>query len=145
MAKTVLVVEDNEENMKLFLDLLQSQGYKTLHSYDGSDAIQLARDHQPDLIVMDIQLPGVSGFEHTMTLKADKSLKHIPVLAVTAFRDTWTLEKMLGAGCNSYLNKPIRANSFLEVVDNLISGTPPYKDDQPVMTDGMPTATPQES
>src|SRR5699024_7561659 len=83
--KTVLVVEDNELNMKLFHDLLQAHGYSVLQTRDGMDALRLARRHRPDLILMDIQLPEVSGLEVTKWLKEDDDLKEIPVVAVTAF------------------------------------------------------------
>lgn len=85
MAKTVLIVEDNELNMKLFNDLLEAHGYATLKTADGIEAIELARTHRPDLILMDIQLPEVSGLEVTKWIKEDDALKSIPVIAVTAF------------------------------------------------------------
>ena len=85
MAKTVLIVEDNELNMKLFHDLLDAQGYATLETREGLQALTLARQHRPDLILMDIQLPEVSGLEVTKWLKEDDDLHKIPVIAVTAF------------------------------------------------------------
>src|SRR5436189_3720853 len=85
MAKTVLIVEDNELNMKLFHDLLEAHGYQTLGTRNGIEALDLARKHRPDLIVMDIQLPEVSGLEVTKWLKDDPDLQAIPVVAVTAF------------------------------------------------------------
>ncbi|MEQ9350516.1 MAG: response regulator, partial [Alphaproteobacteria bacterium] len=85
MAKKVLIVEDNELNMKLFNDLLEAHGYTTLQTRDGLNALAMAREHQPDLILMDIQLPEVSGLEVTRQLKDDAELKAIPVVAVTAF------------------------------------------------------------
>lgn len=85
MTKTILIVEDNELNMRLFTDLLQAYGYETVQSPDGSDAVELCREHDPSLVVMDIQLPGLSGVEITKLLKADPELEHIPVVAVTAF------------------------------------------------------------
>ena len=85
MAKTVLIVEDNELNMKLFHDLLEAHGYQTVGTRNGIDALDLARQHRPDLILMDIQLPEVSGLEVTKWLKDDAELKAIPVVAVTAF------------------------------------------------------------
>ena len=85
MKKTVLIVEDNELNMKLFNDLLEANGHATLRTKSGVEAIALARDHQPDLILMDIQLPEVSGLEVTRWLKDDEALKHIPIIAITAF------------------------------------------------------------
>ena len=85
MAKRVLIVEDNELNMKLFHDLLDAQGYETLQTREGLQALALARQHKPDLILMDIQLPEISGLEVTKWLKEDDELAHIPVVAVTAF------------------------------------------------------------
>ena len=85
MAKTVLIVEDNELNMKLFHDLLEAHGYDTLQTRTGIEALELARTHRPDLILMDIQLPEVSGLEVTKWIKEDDDLCTIPVIAVTAF------------------------------------------------------------
>src|SRR2546423_13526908 len=84
-SKTVLIVEDNELNMKLFNDLLEAHGYATLQTRDGMEALKIAREHRPDLIVMDIQLPEVSGLDVTKWLKEDDNLREIPVIAVTAF------------------------------------------------------------
>ena len=120
MPKTVLIVEDDRLNMKLLNDLLQVQGYDTLQSVDGRDALQLATKHRPDLIIMDIQLPGISGLEHVKTLKADDMLKDIPVLAVTAFALRGDKEKILEAGCDDYISKPISVPHFLETVEKLI-------------------------
>lgn len=85
MPKTVLIVEDNELNMKLFNDLLEAHGYQTVQTRNGLEALDLARAHRPDLILMDIQLPEVSGLDVTRWLKEDDELKTIPVVAVTAF------------------------------------------------------------
>ncbi len=120
MLKTVLIVDDDELSMKLANDLLCAQVYDTLQSIDGRDALQLARDHHPDLIIMDIQLPGVSGLDHVKALKADKALKGIPILAVTAFALTGDKEKFLGAGCDDYIAKPISVPHFMELVDKLV-------------------------
>ncbi len=116
MAKTILIVEDNELNMRLFDQLLLSQGYNTLKSVDGSDAIDLAKGQNPNLIIMDIQLPGRSGLEITKDLKADDNLKHIPVVAVTAFAMKGDESKILEAGCDDYIAKPINVPVFLETV-----------------------------
>ena len=107
MAKRVLIVEDNELNMKLFHDLLEAQGYETL---------QLARDHRPDLILMDIQLPEISGLEVTKWLKEDDDLAHIPVIAVTAFAMKGDEERIREGGCEAYISKPISVGYFLETV-----------------------------
>lgn len=116
MSKTILIVEDNELNMKLFNDLLQAHGYNTVQTMDGRDAIKLARDHNPDLILMDIQLPEISGLEVTKMMKADDELKSIPVIAVTAFAMKGDEEKIREGGCEGYIAKPISVPTFLETV-----------------------------
>jgi two-component system cell cycle response regulator DivK len=114
--KTVLIVEDNELNMKLFHDLLDAHGYKTLQTRDGMQALELAREHRPDLILMDIQLPEVSGLEVTKWLKEDDELASIPVIAVTAFAMKGDEEKIREGGCEAYIAKPISVGQFLETV-----------------------------
>ncbi len=116
MAKTVLIVEDNELNMKLFNDLLQAHGYNTVQTMDGRDVLKIARERRPDLILMDIQLPEISGLEVTKLLKADSELKAIPVIAVTAFAMKGDEEKIRDGGCEGYLAKPISVPIFLETV-----------------------------
>ena len=116
MSKTVLIVEDNELNMKLFHDLLESQGYSTLQTREGLQALALARQHRPDLILMDIQLPEISGLEVTKWLKDDEELSHIPVIAVTAFAMKGDEERIRQGGCEAYISKPISVMHFLEVV-----------------------------
>ena len=114
--KTVLIVEDNELNMKLFHDLLDAHGYKTIQTADGMEALSLARAHHPDLILMDIQLPEVSGLEVTKWIKDDDELKKIPVIAVTAFAMKGDEEKIREGGCEAYISKPISVTHFLETV-----------------------------
>jgi len=116
MSKTVLIVEDNELNMKLFHDLLESQGYSTLQTREGLQALALARQHRPDLILMDIQLPEISGLEVTKWLKDDEELSHIPVIAVTAFAMKGDEERIRQGGCEAYISKPISVMHFLDVV-----------------------------
>jgi two-component system cell cycle response regulator DivK len=116
MKKTVLIVEDNELNMKLFSDLLEGHGYATLKTANGIEAIELARAHHPDLILMDIQLPEVSGLDVTRWLKEDDELKAIPVIAVTAFAMKGDEERIREGGCEAYLSKPISIAKFLETV-----------------------------
>ncbi|MET4698933.1 two-component system cell cycle response regulator DivK [Constrictibacter sp. MBR-5] len=116
MSKTVLIVEDNELNMKLFNDLLEAHGYRTLKTRDGIQALSIAREHRPDLILMDIQLPEVSGLEVTKWLKEDDNLRHIPVIAVTAFAMKGDEEKIRQGGCEDYIAKPITVSRFLETV-----------------------------
>ncbi|KLN60179.1 chemotaxis protein CheY [Kiloniella spongiae] len=119
--KTVLVVEDNELNMKLFHDLLEAQGYNILQSKDGMEALSIARTHKPDLILMDIQLPEVSGLEVTKWLKEDDNLRAIPVIAVTAFAMKGDEEKIREGGCEAYIPKPISVTKFLETVERFLS------------------------
>ena len=121
MAKTILIVEDNDLNMKLFNDLLQAHGYETVQTMDGRDVLQLARENRPDLIIMDIQLPEISGLEVTRMLKADDELKDIPVLAVTAFAMKGDEEKIREGGCEGYIAKPISVPTFLETVAKLLN------------------------
>ena len=116
MSKKVLIVEDNELNMKLFHDLLDSQGYETLQTREGLQALALARAHHPDLILMDIQLPEISGLEVTKWLKDDEELSHIPVIAVTAFAMKGDEERIRQGGCEAYISKPISVMHFLDVV-----------------------------
>lgn len=120
MPKTVLIVEDNELNMKLFNDLLEAHGYETVKTGNGLDALDLARKYRPDLVVMDIQLPEVSGLEVTKWLKEDDSLKHIPVLAVTAFAMKGDEERIIAGGCEAYISKPISVSGFLQTIDSLL-------------------------
>ena len=119
--KTVLIVEDNELNMKLFHDLLDAHGYRILQTKDGMEALDIAREHRPDLILMDIQLPEVSGLEVTKWLKEDESLRSIPVVAVTAFAMKGDEEKIREGGCEAYIAKPISVANFLETVQRFLS------------------------
>lgn len=120
MSKTILIVEDNELNMKLFNDLLEAHGYNTLQTRDGRDVVDLAREHRPDLIIMDIQLPEISGLEVTRILKDDDDLKSIPVIAVTAFAMKGDEEKIREGGCEGYIAKPISVPNFLETVGRFL-------------------------
>ena len=123
MAKTVLIVEDNELNMKLFNDLLEAHGYLTLKTANGVEAVELARAHHPDLILMDIQLPEVSGLEVTRWLKDDSELASIPIVAVTAFAMKGDEERIREGGCEAYLSKPISVGKFIETVRHFL-GSP---------------------
>jgi len=115
-ARKVLIVEDNELNMKLFNDLLEAQGYQVIQTRDGLSALDLARQHKPDLILMDIQLPEVSGMDVTKWLKEDDELKSIPVIAVTAFAMKGDEEKIRESGCEGYISKPISVAGFLQTI-----------------------------
>ena len=120
MTKTILIVEDNELNLKLFRDLLKANGYDTVETNEGIEAVGLARNTQPDLIIMDIQLPEISGLDITRKIKSDPEMKHIPVIAVTAFAMKDDEEKILQAGCEAYLSKPIAIDQFLGTVRRFI-------------------------
>ena len=120
MTKRVMIVEDNELNMKLFNDLLEAQNYETIQTSNGLEALDLARAHRPDLILMDIQLPEISGLEITKMLKADDELKHIPVIAVTAFAMKGDEEKIREGGCEGYIAKPISVPNFLETLSKFL-------------------------
>ncbi|WP_310619505.1 response regulator [Flexibacterium corallicola] len=120
MQKTVLIVEDNELNMKLFNDLLEAHGYATLKSRNGIEALDLARSHTPDLILMDIQLPEVSGLEVTKWIKEDEALKNIPIIAVTAFAMKGDEERIRQGGCEAYISKPISVGKFLQTVRSFL-------------------------
>ena len=121
MAKTVLIVEDNELNMKLFHDLLEAHGFNTLETRNGNEVLKIAREKQPDLILMDIQLPEVSGLDVTRWLKSDEELKHIPVIAVTAFAMKGDEQKIREGGCEDYISKPISVTSFIEVIEKYLN------------------------
>jgi two-component system cell cycle response regulator DivK len=114
--KLVMIVEDNDLNLKLFRDLLEAHGYDTIHTRDGFQVLALARKNHPDLILMDIQLPEVSGIEITGWLKADQELKSIPVIAITAFAMRGDEEKIRAGGCDDYLSKPIAVHQFIATV-----------------------------
>ena len=121
MRKKVLIVEDNDLNMKLFNDLLVAHGYGTLQTRDGLEALALARLHHPDLILMDIQLPEVSGLQVTQWIKKDDDLSKIPIIAVTAFAMKGDEEKIRDGGCEAYIAKPISVASFIRTVERFLS------------------------
>lgn len=116
MKKRILIVEDNDLNLKLFRDLLMAHGYETLETKDGLEAITLTRNERPDLVLMDIQLPEISGLDVTRRLKSDQSISDIPIVAVTAFAMKDDEEKILSAGCEAYISKPISIQPFLNTV-----------------------------
>ena len=118
--KKVLIVEDNELNMKLFHDLLTAFGYQTIQTRDGKKALELARAEMPDLVLMDIQLPEVSGLDVTKWLKADPELAGIPVIAVTAFAMKGDEQRIREGGCEAYLSKPISVASFVATVKRFL-------------------------
>jgi len=119
--KTILVVEDDELNLKLVRTLLQFNKFNVLTAMNAEKGIQLAREHRPDLILMDIQLPGMDGLTATGILKNDPELKHIPVVALTAHAMQGDDKKALAAGCNGYLTKPINTRDFRASIEKYFS------------------------
>jgi two-component system, cell cycle response regulator DivK len=120
MAKRILVVEDNDLNRKLFCEVLKSQGYAVEPVCDGRSALESARSFAPDLMIMDIQLPNVSGLELIEAAKRDADLKSIPVLAVTAYAGRGDEERIREAGADNYLSKPVSIGPFMKAVNALL-------------------------
>jgi len=116
----ILIVEDNPANMKLASNILAKAGYETLEAADAEAGIQFVRNETPDLILMDIQLPGMDGLTATRLLKGDQNTRHIPIIALTAFAMKGDEEKMLSAGCDGYIPKPIRYKEFLKTVETFL-------------------------
>ena len=116
-----LIVEDNKLNMKLFNDVLQTNGYDTIQSIDGQNIVQLARANRPDLIIMDIQLPEISGLDATKVLKADNELARIPVIAVTAHAMEGDEARFIEGGCDGYIAKPFSVSTFLETIAEFLN------------------------
>jgi two-component system, cell cycle response regulator DivK len=117
VRKTVLVVEDNELNLKLLNDILEYHGYTVFTTRLGEPALELARQHSPNLILMDVQLPDISGMEAARRLKGDEQTRTIPIIAVTAFAMSGDEAKILASGCNAYVSKPFNVVEFLKVVE----------------------------
>lgn len=118
--KKILIVEDNDLNLKLFRDLLEAHGFETYETKDGSNAYALTQQVHPDLILMDIQLPEISGLDITKRIKADKTISDIPIIAVTAFAMRDDEEKILRAGCQAYISKPISIAHFMQTIDRFL-------------------------
>lgn len=135
MSKKVLIVEDNELNMKLFHDLLEAHGIGTIETRSGLEVMEIARRERPDLILMDIQLPEVSGLDVTKWLKDDEELKSIPVIAVTAFAMKGDEEKIREGGCEDYISKPISVSRFLEVVQTYLNKAEPTQNPEHIVLD----------
>lgn len=120
MAQKILVVEDNELNMKLFSDLLEAHGYETIQTKDGKEVLDITREHKPHLILMDIQLPEISGLDITRQLKKEEDLKDIPVIAVTAFAMKGDEQKIREGGCEDYISKPISVVQFIDKIQKYL-------------------------
>ncbi len=121
MSNTVLIVEDNDLNMKLFRDLLQTHGLNIIETKNGFDAVTLAKTHLPNLILMDIQLPGISGIDVIRSIKADPQLFSIPIIAITAFAMKEDRDRIMESGCEGYLPKPISISLFLDMVSKYLN------------------------
>ena len=126
-AKRILIVEDNELNMKLLRDVLEAYGYATITTGEGAASFALAREHRPDLILMDLQLPDISGFDAVRQLKDHAETRPIPIVAVTAFAMVGDERKALTCGCDAYLAKPILLRDFLNLVEKFIGGAAPRR------------------
>jgi len=118
--KRILIVEDNKADVRLLKDILERRGYETLQTGDGLEAIKLALEHLPDLILMDIQLPEMSGLEVTRRLRGDDRSRHIPIVAVTALAMGWHERETLDSGCDAYIAKPISILGFLSTVESFL-------------------------
>jgi CheY-like chemotaxis protein len=120
MKRTILVVEDNERNRKLLRTILKFRGLEVVECDDGAPALELARKHKPALVLMDIQLPKMDGITALGQLRGDPATKHIPVVAVTASVTPNEREKVMAAGFNAYIGKPIDVDAFGEIVDRFV-------------------------
>lgn len=116
MPRPILIVEDNEMNMRLFSDLLRALGYEVLQAWDAETALDILKSERPAVIVMDIQLPGMSGVECTKLIKANSDLHTIPIIAVTAFAMEGDEERFRRAGCDDYIAKPIAVDEFAAAI-----------------------------
>jgi two-component system cell cycle response regulator DivK len=122
--KRILIVEDNDTDVRLLKDILVWRGYETLQTGDGLEAIDLAVAKRPDLILMDIQLPDISGLEVTRLLRGDERSRQIPIIAVTAFAMGWHEREALDSGCDAYISKPISIFGFLRTIESFLSRFP---------------------
>ena len=113
MSKVILVVEDQEDNRRIMRDLLTSVGYEVIEAVTGEDGVDMAESHRPDLILMDIQLPGLDGYEATRQIKAKPDLEHIPIIVVTSYALSGDDVKAFEAGCDAYVSKPFSPRELL--------------------------------
>jgi two-component system, cell cycle response regulator DivK len=121
-GEQILVVEDNDRNMKLFRDVLQASGYRTLEATTGGEAVDLATEHAPDLVLMDIQLPDIGGIEALGRLRADERTKGLTVIALTAQAMEGDRERFLASGFDGYLSKPVNVAEFVQMVSQHCEG-----------------------
>jgi len=122
MPEKILIVEDNPQNMKLLLMTLRPHGYVLLEAEDGQEALKIAVRDKPDLIIMDIQLPKMSGLEVTRKLRQMPTFNHVPIIAITAYAMKGDKEKFIESGCDAYLSKPIDTRELPRVVEGMLSG-----------------------
>jgi two-component system cell cycle response regulator DivK len=118
----VLIIEDNDKNMKLARDVLQAKGFQTLEAVTGEDGVRLAKEHVPDLVLMDIQLPGINGIEAFRQLRADPKTARIPVVALTASVTPTDRSAITAAGFDAFIGKPISLKEFVDTVKRLAAG-----------------------
>jgi two-component system cell cycle response regulator DivK len=123
MSQCILMIEDHEENRRLLRDLLTSVGYVLLEAVNGEEGVTMAQTHRPDLILMDIQLPGVDGYETTRRIKAQPALRHIPIIAVTSYAMSGDDVKALEAGCDAYVTKPFSPRALLGTIREYLPQT----------------------
>jgi two-component system cell cycle response regulator DivK len=121
MSKKVLVVEDQEDNRKIIRDLLTTRGFEVIEAINGVEGLQLARSQQPDLILMDIQLPGMQGYEVIKLIKAEQNLKDIPIFVVTSYAMSGDAGKAFKAGCNAYFAKPYSPRELLAKIQEILN------------------------
>jgi len=125
MSKTILVVEDHEDNRRILRDLLTNSGFVVIEATTGIEGVQLTKSHLPDLILMDIQLPGIDGYEATRRIKADAELAHIPIIAVTSYALSGDDNKAFSAGCDGYVAKPFSPRHLLAKIEQYLSPKTP--------------------
>ena len=123
MSKRILVIEDQEDNRRIMRDLLTSVGYEIIEALTGEDGVTAAASHMPDLILMDIQLPGLDGYEATRRIKANPALQHIPIIAVTSYALSGDDVKAFEAGCNGYVSKPFSPRALLARIREFLQDT----------------------
>lgn len=123
MKELILIVEDEARNLKLVRDLLEVHGYRTIHATDGKQAVETANEHMPDLILMDIQLPVMDGFQATAILKSQERTRNIPVVALTAYAMKGDEEKAHQAGCDGYIAKPVELRQLLKTVEECLAAS----------------------
>jgi two-component system cell cycle response regulator DivK len=145
VGQKILVVEDNELNLKLFCDLLRAHSYAAEPVRDGREAVERAREFQPDLIVMDIQMPHISGLELIEQLKADAELKRVPIMAVTAYAAKGDEERIRDAGAEGYVSKPISLMKFIGSVQALLQAAAERAEEEETAVEDAPAESPAPS